>query len=240
MAGKNNNDLQMEEICRSLVDDIATPLATLQLNLQALTTYLPRLVEAYRKNAAPPADLSPISPDHLAALSRLPAAMEGDIRRLRELVQAFLVDITPRHAEPAGIAEEPPAGQAALAISRILLVEDEEVHQQITLKQIAGKYHVDMARTGAEAMQMCNERAYDLVLLDFILPGMDGRSLISSIRQSKSSETTILALSNMPIKASEYRELGINGFLEKPFRIKNFDEALAGLDKTRDRNGKKR
>lgn len=218
----------LEKIGRSLVHDIATPLATMQLNLQALSTYLPRLIEVYRKNAGDMDSLPPISPDHLSAVARLPSALEKDIQRLRELTQIFLVDIT----QPMASEAEPPLMQSPtnpLGIRRVLLVEDEEIHQQIALKQLAGKYPVDIAGTGAEALRLCATQAYDLVLLDFMLPGMDGRSLVVALRQLLPRGAVIYALSNMPIKPAEYGSLGIQGFLEKPFRLKSLDMMIEGL-----------
>jgi CheY-like chemotaxis protein len=225
-AGASN--LPLEKISRTLVHDIATPLATMQLNLQALSTYLPRLIAVYRKSGSDVESISPINPDHLVALARLPAALESDIQRLRELTQIFLVDIT----QPGASGGELPLSQSETnlyGIRRVLLVEDEEIHQQIALKQFAGKYPVDIAGTGAEALRLCATQAYDLVLLDFMLPGMDGRSLVVALRQLLPRGAVIYALSNMPILPGEYGSLGIQGFLEKPFRFKSLDALIAGL-----------
>ncbi len=230
-AGVGGNT-SLERIGRTLVHDIATPLATMQLNLQALSTYLPKLLEVYKKQHHLVSELTPISPDHLGALARLPEAIEGDIRRLRELAQAFLADITPARPSISSEVqreEASPQSSSLPKVSFVLLVEDEEIHQQIALKQLAGKYSIDIARTGAEAIRMCDSRVYDLILLDFILPGGDGRSLVANLRQSLSKDAIVLALSNMPIKSSEYADLGIHGFLEKPFRLKNLNDALKGL-----------
>jgi len=217
----------LEKIGRALVHDIATPLATMQLNLQALSTYLPRLIAVYRKGSTEEPN-SPISPDHLAALARLPSALESDIQRLRELTQIFLVEIT----QPGTAVGEPPLSGSnpnLYGIRRVLLVEDEEIHQQIALKQFAGKYPVDIAGTGAEALRLCATQAYDLVLLDFMLPGMDGRSLVVALRQLLPRGAVIYALSNMPILPGEYGSLGIQGFLEKPFRLNSLDALIADL-----------
>jgi CheY-like chemotaxis protein len=223
----------LEQTGRTLVHDIATPLATMQLNLQALTTYLPRLVEVYRKHAIDADNLSLISPDHLVALTHLPHALEKDIQRLRELTQTFLINITQPVAMVSGPSLVHPQGDL-YRIQRVLLVEDEEVHQQITMKQLAGKYPVDIASTGAEALRLCAAHTYDLVLLDFVLPGMDGRSLVTALRQLLPQGTVIFALSNMPIQPSEHASLGIHGFLEKPFRLKSLDVLVAGVVKARD------
>jgi CheY-like chemotaxis protein len=214
-------DIRLERISRTLVHDIATPLATMQLNLQALATYLPQLVEHYRRSSG---DTSAISPDHLAALLRLPSALNNDVQRLRELTQTFLGDIS------AGVlaATFRPSETSLGPIQRVLLIEDEDIHQQITLKQLGASYAVDVAGTGAEALKLCGDNAYDLVLLDFLLPGMDGRDLIAALRQRLPETTAIVALSNMPLRSSDYEELGIQGFLPKPFRLQNLEDWLRG------------
>lgn len=217
----------LEKIGRNLVHDIATPLATMQLNLRALTTYLPRLIEVYRTQGVNAETQSPISPDHLVALAQLPAALDKDIQRLRGLTQTFLVNIT-RPTVPAEPSEVQPQTRIC-RIQRVLLVEDEEVHQQITLKQLAGYYPVDVANTGAEALRQSSLHAYDLVLLDFVLPGMDGRSLVAALRQLLPPGAAIVALSNMPLLPGECATLGIQGILEKPFRLTHLEALMAGL-----------
>lgn len=222
----------LEQICRSLVHDIATPLATMQLNLQALTTYLPRLIGVYREHAGDPDQQPPISPDHLAALARLPVSLEKDIQQLRDLTQTFLANIT-RTSPSTSESQQPASGGISFDIQRVLLIEDEEVHQQITLKQLGGKYPIDIAGTGADALRLCAAHAYDLILLDFVLPGMDGRSLVAALRQLLPRNAVIVALSNMPIQPAEYRALDIQGCLAKPFRLQNLEEFVAGLVKAR-------
>jgi CheY-like chemotaxis protein len=200
----------------------------MQLNLQALTTDLPRLIGVYREHAGDSKHQPPINPDHLAALSRLPLTLENDIQRLRELTQTFLAQIA-RPGSSGMESSQPTQGRALLNIQRVLLIEDEEIHQQITVKQLGGKYPIDIAGNGAEALRLCAVHAYDLVLLDFVLPGMDGRSLVAVLRQLLPHNAAIVALSNMPIQPEEYRVLDIQGCLAKPFRLQNLEQFVADL-----------
>ena len=109
---------------------------------------------------------------------------------------------------------------------RILIVEDE--------KKIAGfikrgrkeeNYAVDAAFDGPEGLRMAEENPYDLVILDVMLPGMNGLALCAKLR-ARGFTTPIMMLTAKDLVEDKVRGLdsGANDYLTKPFA---FEELLA-------------
>jgi len=123
---------------------------------------------------------------------------------------------------------------------RLLLVEDSERLQRSLgtgLRQ-AG-YAVDITGNGAEGLWYANSHDYDVIILDLMLPGMDGLSIITQLRQNK-KQTHILILTAKDTVEDKVRGLrtGADDYLVKPF---SFDELLARVEalarrKTGDKN----
>ncbi len=112
---------------------------------------------------------------------------------------------------------------------RILVVEDERklasyLHQGLS----ENGYVVDVAHNGVDGKHLATEGEYDLVLLDVMLPGIDGLSLLAAIRASKHrcSSTPVLMLTARDRVEDRVRglEAGADDYLVKPFA---FSELLA-------------
>lgn len=81
---------------------------------------------------------------------------------------------------------------------RVLLVEGNSRHAAATSADLnAETIRVEIAESGDDALYLMRDYEYDLVLLNLLLPDMDGSALISSIRSAK-IETPIIALSAIP------------------------------------------
>jgi signal transduction histidine kinase/CheY-like chemotaxis protein len=105
----------------------------------------------------------------------------------------------------------------------ILLVDDEDMIikvGQAMLKKLG--YHVVIARSGQEAVKAVAERSgtIDLVLLDLIMPGMDGGQTFDGIRDIQ-PQMPVLLSSGYAIngQAIEIMKRGCNGFIQKPFNL---------------------
>ena len=105
---------------------------------------------------------------------------------------------------------------------RVLVVEDElRLAENVarSLRESAG-YAVDIAADGQEGLFMAESNAYDAVLLDLMLPKMDGMALLGRIRQS-GQHTPVLVLTARDDKESVVALLnaGADDYLTKPFDL---------------------
>ena len=75
---------------------------------------------------------------------------------------------------------------------RVLIIDDEENFCKLVKKNIeqTGEFEVDIATNGDDGIRLAREIKPDLILLDVIMPGMDGADVISLIRNDKSIKDT--------------------------------------------------
>jgi len=114
-------------------------------------------------------------------------------------------------------------------VQRLLLVEDEEGLQNvIKLNLELEGYFVSIANDGIEALKLFNENRYDLVILDVMLPELDGFSVCTTIRL-KDQKTPILFLTAKDSSQDRITGLKIGGddYLVKPF---NLEELLLRVE----------
>jgi DNA-binding response OmpR family regulator len=105
---------------------------------------------------------------------------------------------------------------------RVLVVEDEvRLAENVarSLRESAG-YAVDVAADGQEGLFLAESNAYDVVLLDLMLPKLDGMDLLGRIRQS-GQHTPVLVLTARDDKESVIALLnaGADDYLTKPFDL---------------------
>ena len=117
----------------------------------------------------------------------------------------------------------------------ILLVEDEEnLHEALKLNLKLEGYEVTSAYDGAAALKTLQGEYFDLIILDVMLPEMDGISLTETVRISN-NEVPILILSAKNSSADRVLGLkkGADDYLTKPF---NLEELLLRVQKLIDKN----
>ena len=111
---------------------------------------------------------------------------------------------------------------------RILIVEDEHrIANSIKEGLQLEKYAVDLAYTGTDGYDLAVTEEYDLILLDLMLPGMDGIQICKELRQ-KQIHTPILMLTakSQTDDKIEGLDSGADDYLTKPF---SFEELLARI-----------
>lgn len=119
----------------------------------------------------------------------------------------------------------------------ILLVEDEEnLHEALRLNLELENYEVTSAYDGAAALKAVQEEYFDLIILDVMLPEMDGINVTETIRLNN-NEVPILMLSAKNSSADRVLGLkkGADDYLTKPF---NLEELLLRIHKLIDKNKK--
>ena len=119
----------------------------------------------------------------------------------------------------------------------ILLVEDEEnLHEALKLNLELEGYDVTSVFDGAAALRTVEQEYFDLIILDVMLPEMDGISVLETMRISN-NEVPILILSAKNSSADRVLGLkkGADDYLTKPF---NLEELLLRVHKLIDKNKK--
>lgn len=109
---------------------------------------------------------------------------------------------------------------------RILVVEDEAKTSDYLKRGLEESgYRVEVARNGVDGKYLIEEETFDLVILDVMLPGLDGWELVQVVRR-RSAHTPVLFLTARDAVEDRVRglELGADDYLVKPF---SYAELLA-------------
>ena len=115
-------------------------------------------------------------------------------------------------------------------MSKILIVDDEDKIRDIIKKYAAfDGYEVEEAAGGLEAVSKCREKDYDLIILDIMMPDLDGFSVCRELR--KKSNVPVIMLS---ARGEEYDkihgfEVGIDDYVVKPFSPKELMLRVAAI-----------
>lgn len=106
--------------------------------------------------------------------------------------------------------------------ARILVVDDNSMNLMVVVKLLRDtKVKVDMAESGREALQKTAENTYHVILMDHMMPEMDGAATLRAVRsQTKGfcQKTPVIALTANVMSDAEqvYRNMGFDGYLAKP------------------------
>jgi sigma-B regulation protein RsbU (phosphoserine phosphatase) len=138
---------------------------------------------------------------------------------------------------PAGI----PAGAQAshsLEQSAILVVDDSRMMRLALINALndLGWRNISAAADGRQALELAKAQSFDLVLLDIIMPGMDGYEVCRQLRQMpETAEVPIMFLSSLEEVQSKTRgfEVGANDYLTKPFDVLEVNARVKSLLKAK-------
>jgi CheY-like chemotaxis protein len=105
--------------------------------------------------------------------------------------------------------------------SRILVVEDQHDVAELIQVVLRGEGHtVAVARDGAQGLMLSRDWKPDLILMDIMLPGVDGGTLIARLRQEpETADVPIIAMSASRTLRDRTEELEADALLSKPFDV---------------------
>ncbi len=120
------------------------------------------------------------------------------------------------------------------SLKRILLVEDDTDIQEVTTLLLShmGDFEVQACGTAAEALQAAQAFDPDLILLDVMMPGLDGHGAFEAFRQMPATAMTpviFMTARVQPHEIMEYRQLGSLGVIAKPFDPDTLADTIKGM-----------
>jgi len=134
---------------------------------------------------------------------------------------------------------------------RVLLVDDSELNRNLIGRRILEQGHdLTVSADGSEALQMLAEGTFDVVVLDVVMPGMDGYEVLTRIRSdARFRDVPVIILTAMEDNETLVRclELGADDYLPKGFpkqllraRLANAIERKRLRDRVADLEGRNR
>ena len=110
---------------------------------------------------------------------------------------------------------------------KLLVIEDELKLAEYLRKGLSEEgYVVDVAHTGIDGLHMATEVDYDLLVLDGMLPGVDGLAVLAALRQSKQTPVLMLTARGQVEDRVRGLQSGADDYLVKPFA---FSELVARI-----------
>jgi len=118
-----------------------------------------------------------------------------------------------------------------LKYKKMLLVDDDEwIRDSLTVYFGTEGCHILAVETAEEGLELLKQQDYDIILLDYKLPGIDGLTFSKKIQEIRPDAIKILitAYKNKEI-VSEAVSAGIQDFIDKPFTIKTIEDSMSRL-----------
>ena len=157
------------------------------------------------------------------------AAFIADVRRIRNAAELLVptegesAELAAVHASPSEIEPAtPPAPNAHPALkARILVVDDLEANRRVLERRLQREGHtVACAASGLEALAILRKEPFDIVLLDVMMPGMDGYATLENVKSSpETRDLSVIMISALDDIGIIVRciEHGAEDYLPKPF-----------------------
>lgn len=106
-------------------------------------------------------------------------------------------------------------------MKRILLAEDEEILRMLVVDTLEDEeYEVDEASDGIEAIELLTKNSYDLIILDYMMPGFTGLEIIEKIQSTEienKGKIMMLSAKSQQYEQDRILEAGADYFMAKPF-----------------------
>lgn len=116
---------------------------------------------------------------------------------------------------------------------QVLVVDDSVVIRQVVRADLTQRgYEVDEAAGGRSAMEKVRQVKYDLIVTDQNMPGMDGLTLVKTLREMPGYETTpvlVLTTETSSEMKTAFRNAGATGWMSKPYSPERMTPALAKM-----------
>ncbi len=122
---------------------------------------------------------------------------------------------------------------ASLKPISILLAEDNVINQKVITRMLSRLgYQADVASNGKKALEMMERKKYNVILMDILMPEMDGLEATRRIRERWSDGPKIIAMTATVLTGDRDQcfAAGMDGFIGKPTKLEDLKAALARID----------
>lgn len=107
---------------------------------------------------------------------------------------------------------------------KILITDDEEKIRALIKKYAIFEGHTAVeAANGMEAVELCRKEAFDIIIMDIMMPELDGFSAVKEIRKNQNIPVLMLSARGEEYDKIHGFELGIDDYVVKPFSPKDND-----------------
>ena len=115
--------------------------------------------------------------------------------------------------------------------ANLILVVDDEVNIRNVIKEYAKfeGYEVEEAGNGMQAVEICKEKDFDIIIMDVMMPKLDGFSAIKEIRKTKNIPVLMLSARGEEYDKLFGFEIGIDDYVVKPFSPKEVMARVAAI-----------
>lgn len=111
---------------------------------------------------------------------------------------------------------------------KVLLVDDEEDFLEVMAERMKARgIDVTTSSTASEALDMIEKESYDAIILDFMMPDMDGFQTLQAIKERRPESQIILLTGYATVeKGVEAMKMGATDFIEKPADLEKLTEKI--------------
>ena len=122
-----------------------------------------------------------------------------------------------------------------------ILVVDDEVSIRMGIREFAEYqgYEVEEAANGKEAVERCRQKDFDVIIMDIMMPEMDGYEAYKKIREIKDIPALMLSAKGEEYDKLQGFELGIDDYVVKPFSIRELMARIGVILQRNQKNKKK-
>ncbi len=221
--------LKVESVSAVFAHDISTPLTTAIMNTNLLVEHIDLLHSMLSKEEAKKI------PQHIKlAIERAPQHIQDNILAVQKSLREYKAYLNCIKSDGTYQQTKTPTGEpASIKSLNILIVDDEEIHHDISKAVLGDSHTVAHDSSGVKAIERCKTEEFDIILMDMQMPELSGPQTAEQLRAILKNPTLIIGLSNMPIqsKKQEMLDCGFNGFLDKPLRLGDFNRLISSLAK---------
>lgn len=112
---------------------------------------------------------------------------------------------------------------------RILIVDDNKLNIKVATRLLSDlPYEIDECYNGKECLEKLKSNSYDLILMDIMMPEMDGETTIKELRNSSDFKTPVIALTADAVAGAneKYMSEGFIDYLAKPFKKEDLENKI--------------